>query len=367
MAKAPSSAIGIDVGRHSIKAVLLQRRGAGRLVLTHFAVREYSKAPDASHTSADSSAFYGGGQPEEVNSLDALGENLRLLLHDLGGTAKAVGVAVSHPDAMVRIIEQGTIPPELLRDALRINGPMLLSQDCREWVIDCQAILPVGVVTPPVEGEHARYLVGGWPRVHVQKVHEACGKNKLPSSVLQLPAVALLNAFEYANAEVFKKEAFVLVDIGHSSSTVIVGVKGELILVRLLDYGGAHFMEHLILQGASSFEEILAMLEQEEVLTVENARLSLNELIRTISSSIGFFEAQREETIPKIFVSGGLTRIPALRQLLVEELHLPCETWDPFADCELGIPRTRIAALTAQSPLLGVAFGVAAEIVKEGR
>ncbi|MEI6562252.1 MAG: pilus assembly protein PilM [Verrucomicrobiota bacterium] len=345
MAKAPSSAIGIDVGRHSIKAVLLQRRSAGRLALTHFAVREV---------------------PEEANTLEALGENLKPLLHDLGATAKAVGIAVSHPDAMVRIIEQNTIPPELLRDALRINGPMLLSQDCREWVIDCQVILPSGAASAPKDGEQARYLVGGWPRVHVQKIHEACGKNKLPSNVLQLPAVALLNAFEFANADVFKKEAFVLVDIGHRSSTVIVGVKGELILVRGLDYGGAHFVEHLILQGAASFEEAVAMMEQEEVLTVENARLSLNELVRSISSSIGFFEAQREETIPRIFVSGGLSRLPALRSILVEELNLPCETWDPFADCELGIPRARVASLTAQLPLLGVAFGVAAEIVKGG-
>ena len=120
MAKPPSSAIGIDVGRHSMKAVLLQRRGT-RLALTHFAVREFS---------------------EPANTLEALGENLKALLHDLGGTAKALGIAVSHPEMMVRIIEQNTIPPELLRDALRINGPLLLSQDCREWVIDCEAIPP---------------------------------------------------------------------------------------------------------------------------------------------------------------------------------------------------------------------------------
>ena len=343
MAKPPSSAIGIDVGRHSIKAVLLQRRGAGRFALTHYAVREV---------------------PEEKNTLEALGDNLKPLLHDLGGTAKAVGVAVSHPETLVRIIEQNTIPPELLRDALRINGPMLLSQDCREWVIDCQALRPHGETSPAEEGEQMHYLVGGWPRVHVQKVHEACGKNKLPASVLQLPAVALFNAFEFANPEMFKTQAFVLVDIGHRSSTVIVGVKGELILVRSLDYGGAHFTEHLILQGAASFEEVVAMMEQEEVLTVENARLSLNELVRSISSSIGFFEAQHEETIPKIFVSGGLARLASLRNILVEELHLPCETWDPFANCELGIPRAQVTAFITQLPLFTVACGVAAEIVK---
>jgi len=343
MAKPPSSAIGIDVGRHSMKAVLLQRRSASRLALTHFAVREF---------------------PEEANTLEALGENLRLLLHDLGGTAKALGIAVSHPDALVRIIEQNTIPPELLRDALRINGPLLLSQDCREWVIDCEAIPASAGAAAPVEGEQVRYLVGGLPRPHVQKVYEACAKNKIPATVLQLPPVALLNAFEFANSTVFKSQAFVLVDIGHRSSTVIVGVKGELILIRSLEYGGAHFAEHLILQGAANFEEVVTMLEQEEVLTVENARLSLNELVRSISSSIGFFEAQREEAIPKVFVAGGLAKLPAILSILVEELHLPCETWDPFADCELSIPRMQVAELTSQQPLLGAAFGVAAEIIK---
>ena len=343
MAKSPSSAIGIDVGRHSMKAVLLQRRNAGRLALAHFAVREL---------------------PEEENTLEKLGENLALLLHDLGGKAKAAGIALSHPDALVRIIEQNTIPPELLRDALRINGPLLLSQDCREWVIDCEAIPASAGAPAPAEGDHVRYLVGGLPRPHVQQVFQACLKNKLATNVFQLPPVALLNAFEFAQEQVFKTEAFVLVDIGHRSCTVIVGVKGELILVRSLEYGGAQFAEHLILQGAANFEEVITLLEQEEVLTVENARLSLNELVRSISSSIGFFEAQREEAIPKVFLTGGLARLPAVRNLLVEELRLPCEMWDPFAECELTIPRMRVAALTAQLPLLGTAYGVAAEIIK---
>jgi len=182
--------------------------------------------------------------------------------------------------------------------------------------------------------------------------------------VLQLPPISLFNGFEFANQTVFKTQSFVLVDIGHSSSTVIVGAKGELILVRSLEYGGTQFMEQLILHGASGLEEIATSLAQEEVLTVENARLSLSELVRTISSSIGFFEARSEEAISHVFVSGGLVKLPAVLKLLVEELHLPCEIWDPFADCELSLPRMRISELTEQLPLLGVACGVAAELLK---
>ncbi|MDD5350693.1 MAG: pilus assembly protein PilM [Chthoniobacteraceae bacterium] len=339
-----------------MKAVLLQRRGSGRVAMTHFAVREF---------------------PEETNPLEKLEENLKALLRDLGGTAKACGIVLSSPETLVRIIEQNTIPPRLLRDALRINGPLLLSQDCHDWVIDCEAISPSGKgaaapapAAPAAEGDAqpkeamVRYLVGGLPRALVQKVHEACEKNKLPPTVLQLPPVALLNAFEYANEKVFKTEAFILVDIGHRASTVIVGGKGELVLIRTLEYGGARFMEQLILQGGASFEEVAAFLEQEEVLTVENARLSLGELIHSISSSIGFYEAQREEAISRVYVSGGLAKQPTILKILGEELHLPCESWDPLAAAELSLPRTRAAELAGHLPELGAACGVATEILK---
>lgn len=341
MSKPPSSAIGIDIGRHSMKAVRLQRRGARRLVLTHYAVKDLPAE--------------GGGNLED---------HLKGLVHELGATAKASGVAFSSPEVLVRIIEQNTIPPELLRDAIRINGPMLLSQDCREWVIDCQAIPRCEGAPAPAPGAMERYLVGGLPRPAVQKIYEALTKSKLPGTVLQLPPVALLNGFEQAHPEVYAKEAFVLVDIGHQNSTVIVAVKGELILIRSIDFGGVQFAEHLILQGAANFEEIVSCLAEEEVLTVENARLALGELVRTVNSSIGFFEAQREEPIPKVYVSGGLLKMGAVLKLLNEELRLPCEVWDPFAECELNLPRMRAEVLSEHRPLLGTAFGVAAEILK---
>jgi type IV pilus assembly protein PilM len=352
MSKPPSSAIGIDVGRHSMKAVVLTRRGSSRFVLTHFAVLKLPEKP-------------GGGTQEPADALDGLEENLRALLRELGGTAKACGIAVSHEEAMVRILEQSNIPPELLRDALRINGTKLLSQDCREWVIDCAAIKSSEPATEKKSEEAcAHYLVGGLSRGNVAKVHDACLKNKLADTLFQLPPVALFNAFEFANQETFNSQAFVLVDIGHFSSTVIVGVKGELVLVRSLDYGGSQFADQLILHGAASLEEVFAMLAEEEVLTVENARLSLTELVRLISSSIGFFEGRREEPISRVFVSGGMAKLPAVLNVLTEELHLPCDKWDPFYKCEVSLPTARKSALAEELPALAVACGVAAEILK---
>jgi type IV pilus assembly protein PilM len=366
MSKPPSSAIGIDVGRHSIKAVVLARRGSNRVALTDFAILETDEKPVTKEQETGDKPFSVNDDASQAGWLDRLEGNLRKLLLQLGGHAKACGIAVSHEEAMVRILEQNTIPPALLRDALRINGPMLLSQDCRDWVIDCAAITssePTPADQKPGDSS-THYLVGGLPRKHVAKVHEACVKNKLADTLFQLPPIALFNAFEFSNPEAFGTQAFVLVDIGHFSSTVIVGVKGELVLVRTLDYGGSQFADQLILHGAASLEEVIAMLAEEEVLTIENARLSLTELVRLISSSIGFFEARREETMPRVYLSGGLAKLPAISKLLTEELRVPCEKWDPFYKCELGLSNGRKSALAEQLPILAVACGAAAEILK---
>lgn len=346
MAKPPSSAIGIDIGRHAMKAVVLQRKSSGQLSLTHFATRELDAEP---------------------RTVDALAANLKALLHELGRGAKACGVAVSHPDALVRIIEQPVMPPETLREALRYSSQTLLNQDCKDLVLDCDVIpapqrpqAPAPTDKPPT----SRYVVLGLPRMHVSMIYEACQKVKLATTALIASPLATFNAFEFSNEETFNNQAFVLVDIGHGCSTVIVGAKRELILVRTLDYGGRNFVDELMCHGATGAAEIFAQLGSHEALTVENARLSLTELVRSVSSSIGFVEARREEIIPRVFVEGGLLKSPTISQILTQELQLPCETWDPFAKCEINVDASRRALLAAELPTLGAAFGVAAGILK---
>lgn len=343
MAKPPSSAIGVDIGRHSMKAVLLQRRGANRFALSHFALRELS---------------------EPARTAEALAANLKALLHDLGGSARACGLAISSAEALIRIIDQPQTPPAILRDALRLNGMLLLNQDCKEMVLDCDEIPST---EPPQPGPNGvpqfRYVVAGIPRSQVADIHTVCSKTRTPETLLQVAPLALFNAFEFANEETFNDQAFALVDIGHRSSTVIVGIKRELMLVRAVDYGGHSLVEELICHGAASYEEIVQLLQQEEVLTVENARLSVTELVRSISSSIGFFEARRDAAIPRVYVSGGVAKSGTILKILTEELQLPCETWDPFAKCEISIAADRKPALTENLPVLGTACGAAAEIL----
>lgn len=349
MAKTPNSIIGVDLGRYAIKSVLLSRRGNNRFVLSNYAVRTLD---------------------DGIESPAQIARQIKELFKEMGGATKTCSVAVSSPDALIRIIEQPETPTEILREALRLNGMTLLNQDVKEFVLDCDAIRPAGAAPAapdPAAGGRVKYLVGGLPRTRVTQIDEGfqqVRKNSL--GAMQLAPICAFNAFEFAYGDVFNNEAFLLVDIGHSSSTVTVGVKRELVLVRAIEFGGKTLLEALSSHiGISGEEARVALDKGEDEMVVETARLLLGALTREISSSIGFFEGRREENITRVFVSGGPARSGSVLQILGEELHIPCEAWDPFKNCEVTLSANRKQSLVHDFVNLNVACGAAAEALKE--
>ena len=69
MARRGNSVIGIDLGKHNFKGVLLQRKSDERFVLTSYASREV---------------------PEEIKSTDELAQQIKLLVKDLGSSTKGL-------------------------------------------------------------------------------------------------------------------------------------------------------------------------------------------------------------------------------------------------------------------------------------
>jgi type IV pilus assembly protein PilM len=340
MAKAPNTVIGLDLGRYALKSVVMQRKGPGRVALTQYASRPLQQPIET---------------PEQLTS------ELKALFKEIGAGSKPCSVAVSSADAIIRIIDQPETPTEILRDALRFNGMTLLNQECREFVFDCDRI---EVTTPEsLEQGKQRYLVGGLPRPQISGVHQALEAASTNVHGMQLAPVALFNAFEFAQPELFTQHGFLLVDIGFSSSAMILGAKRELVLVRTVDVGGQSIVEALMALSGESREAVLIALEQEDEVMVENARMALMNLTREVSSSIGFFEARREESISQIFVSGGTAKSKTLLKVMGEELHLPCKSWNALEACELHLPSNKRETFAVDALDLHVACGAAAEVL----
>ncbi|MGH8092802.1 MAG: pilus assembly protein PilM [Chthoniobacterales bacterium] len=349
MAKPANSVIGIDLGKHHFKSVLLQRKGENRFVLTNFASRPV---------------------PESIADADELAQQVKLLLKDLGGNAKACAVATSDPESLLRIIEQPNTPVELLRSALRLNGLAVLNQECKDFVLDCAPVSAVALagVAPngaPVENTgKTRYLVGGMLRPTVKRISEAMSKTKTAANLLQLAPICSFNAFEFAYPETFHNEAFLLLDMGHLQSTVLIGHKTELVLVRSIDYGGKLFAEALTAEGAVDAQTARLLMQQGDAGMAETCRYSLLDLATEVRNSIGFFEGQCEESIHRIFVSGGMAKTEMILQTLSDELGLPCEIWDPLETCEVALPAAKRQMLASEFVSLNVACGAAISYLK---
>jgi Tfp pilus assembly PilM family ATPase len=350
MAKALTSAIGIDLGQHNLKGVLMQRKGGNRIYIAGYAIRQTGPGPSNS---------------------DKLAHHLKLLMQEIGGSAKGYAAAASNPQSLVRIIEQPPTPPTLLREALKFNDMSLLNQDCKDFVLDCD-VLPTATKRVGEEQESEpvtktlRYVVGGLPRADVTEIYDAFEKNRTTISRLQLAPLATFNAFEFAKPEIFANEAFMLVDIGHDETVVMLGCKRELVLVRTIDYGGRHFIDAISGDGAIDLGAAITLIEKGDPGLNEVGRASLSALSIQLRNSIGFFEGQREENIMRVHFSGALVRADLPLQILSDELDIPCELWDPFEKCEISLPRNKRTGFHIDQHQLNVACGAAIELLRAG-
>ena len=343
MAKILKSVVGVDVGRYSLKSVLLQKKGDGRFVISNFASQEFDESVE--------------------RTPDQIAIEIKSLLKQMGAGAKACAISFTTPDAFLRIIEQPETPPDILRDALRLNGMALLNQDCRDFVLDCD-LIPTSGTAESMNGGQKLYLVAGVPRRYVTGLSEAFEKGGLKDiASLQLASVSVFNAFEFAQPDVFSNQAFFLLDLGHTSSTMMIGVRRELVLIRSIDFGGKALMESLCNLSGESPSSVFKALEQEDELIVENARMALMAFTREIGSSIGFVEGRREETIGQIWVSGGLSKNKTVLRVLSEELRMPCLSWNAIDRCEVNVPASKRSRLIEGAADFSVACGAATQLL----
>ncbi len=355
MARRADSVIGIDLGKHTLKGVALRRKSDNRFVLTSFASRPV---------------------PEEFASPDDLARELKQLVKELGG-AKTCAFAISDPGTILRIIEQPDTPVHLLRNALRLNGLAVLNQECKDFVLDVAPVTPRNGNLPDDKSGggnvavHAgvltqtKYLVGGTLRSHVKQIVAAAAKIRVSPELIQVAPVCSFNAFEFAYPDVFANEPFLLLDMGHLQSTVLIGSRSELVLVRSIDYGGKALMQALTAEDALDGDAAWLMIQQGDEGMTEICRNSLARLAMEVRNSIGFFEGQHEESIHRIFVSGGLARAETVLQTLSDELSLPCEIWDPLETCEVTLPAAKRQSLPNEFVSLNVACGAAFEYLKK--
>lgn len=337
--------VAIDLGTHSTKAVHLQRKGE-QFSIHGYAVQEVdAKEPGL--------------------SADKVAGRVGRIVQGFGSRCRQVALALGAGDSILRLADLPMVPISDMRTMLKFNAKSYLQQDLTDYTYDCYILPPrAGAKAEmPKPGQKTRVLVGGAKEKLVLELAQAVRAMGMSVEAVVPGLVGPINAFELAQAEILRKEAVALVDLGFRHSTISLLTEGDLVLTRVVAIGGERvtsgIAEALGIDVAEA-ESIKMGLAHEVQSVVEGV---LSPLGRELRASIDYFEHQQDRTVGQVYVSGAAASSDYVLDLLKAELMVPCVSWNPTMALTLALPAQQLAEVEQVASRLTVAIGTALAVL----
>lgn len=305
--------VGLDVGRGSIKALTLERRGSQEIVVGRGLTRLEGNA-DARQVSQ---AIHGA-------------------LAAAGADGQPVIAAVGGPEVVIRQVSLPPLPPGRILPALEIQHRELGLLPPGESVMDAQ------VLRRGRDGITSEVLAICVPRILVDERTRLLQQAGVRLQALDAEPLALLNAALYIT-QLEPGELLVLLNVGRRTSSLCLFSEQGPVVARYLDIGAENFFEQLrIATGATLYspEAMARAVARDEQ---ERAQFACRDLVDRIAEdtrlSLTFYRTEFDrDSLPR-YAIGGWTELPALPRWLAQRIGLgaPLEVMDPFRAVEVRI------------------------------
>ncbi|NLV23410.1 MAG: type IV pilus assembly protein PilM [Deltaproteobacteria bacterium] len=183
--------------------------------------------------------------------------------------------------------------------------------------------------------------------------------------VVDVDGFALENSYE-ENYEGSKEGIVALINIGASAVNVNVVQDGMSVFTRDLQAGGNMINDELQKNLGLSGEKAEMVKLGEKVDGVDPAAAlevierAIDNLCLEIQRSLDFFSAtSADDQVEKVFISGGVSINPRVRESLEVVLGIPVRVMDPFVRIHLDEGRFDLSYVRSISPFFAVATGLA--------
>ena len=339
--KRRSRIMAVDLGARTTKAVLLEQRSGvwslGRYALLDAPIYDKKFSPEA------------------------LSDHLGSVTEALGNPTKFVTLAVGFDDAFVRQVELPMIPVSEMRQVLKNNSKGYLQQDLPNHVFDCHVFAPkpAGTAPKPAGLPKVKVLVTGAKQQLVDDFQTAAKGAGLTLDCMVPGVIGPVNAFEMAMPQLFASEPVALVDIGFKHSSICVLDRGELVLIRVVNFGG----DKLTTALAEALNITYADAEGAKVGMAPEAKAAIETQVtplgRELRASLDFFEHQQDTAIAQVFVSGAAAKSEMFLEMLRAEMIADCKAWNPAMFLQLALPGQQTVEIEHIGPQLSVAIGAA--------
>ncbi|MEM9019172.1 MAG: type IV pilus assembly protein PilM [Planctomycetota bacterium] len=333
-----NEAWGIEVGAQAIKAIKLHRSGSD-VVVEDFDILPFKRILTTPDVNVE----------EEIRlGLDGLAQK-----HEIDRSQ--VVVSVPGHKAFARFAKLPPVDPSKVHQIVAYEAqqqiPFPIDQvewDFQVFAEDDAPDVEVGIFA--ITKERVAQFLSNYRAVDVRV------------DALTLSPVAVYNAFAYEHADDGGNDGTVYLDIGTTSTDIIIVEAGG-IWLRTLPLGGNHFTEALMKQFKISFSKAEKL--KREASTSKYAkqifqamRGVFSDLVQEVQRSLGFYQSlNRDSELQTIVGVGSTWKLPGLQKYLKQHLQMDVTRPDGFQ--RISVEGKRASEFSASAVNLATAYGLA--------
>lgn len=300
--------LGLDLGSHRLKAVVL----------------------DSSRGAQPLEAYFSVARPKEGDPWDTLRAALTTLLEQHSIQRDQVVVSLPGPSAATHTFTLPFSDAKRLEAALPFEVEGQLPFELSEIVYDYQL-----TAQTPVKSE---LLVGIVRRDELATLLQILGELQLDPRIVTHPALAYQSLWLTAQQELGAEGdgPCAIVDLGHERTHVAIGLpQTGLVSARTFAGGGRELTKALAQELQVSLPEANHWKEQQAVLGggdgADSERISgalvrgLQPILRELRATFQAHSARTHAPVARILLCGGTSRLPGITEQLTRDLGIPTE------------------------------------------
>ena len=363
-------ALGLDIGNHAIKAIVLKQTTQGYSVC--YANRILNAESDT--------------QDGVVNTRN-LAARLRRLLKQAGLPLTSASFALPTEHAQIRWIDLPQMTPEALRAATKFEARKYLPYS----VEDAEAQLLAVEQSGDLEEGKMRALMVAAPRnliVGRAEALEDAGLEVAHAEVETFPLLRSQKPMERAGSALWGGQPLTHVHLGHVASCMCVARDVDVRFMRAISWGSVRLSQALAERLEIEPEAARAILESPAAQLDELGALTWNaageaqqtdalvgeleRLYREIQRLLNYYrslfpERSYEGILDRIYLSGGAAGLHGLEDYFSRALNFEVTISNPFQLVTLQLSPESFAAVTGHRTEFGIAVGLAMGALEAGR
>ncbi|MFA5356566.1 MAG: type IV pilus assembly protein PilM [Candidatus Omnitrophota bacterium] len=264
-------------------------------------------------------------------------------LKEVISSPQAVNISISGASTVVRYIYFPRMSRDELRQSLKFEVQKYIPFPINEVNLDCH------ILREDAADNKMLVLVAAAKKEAVKQHLKLMQDAGIKVGIVDLDTLALINAFTFnysgEDGPGIKDKTVALLNIGASTSNISILESFIPVLSRDIYIAGNAFVQQV--KDVESANKPAAATEH-----------MLSDFAKEIRVSFDFYESQNSFTVTKIFLSGGGSRLPSLKDMLAGLLGIEVEYWDPLKRIKIadGVDAAQARELSGQ---LAVAVGLA--------